>query len=107
MHGHQHHDDNGIDTPPEAVAFREYVKGVVCTPKGQEPAEMKLADIVRLRSDENAEEDAQKGDTREDDAQRGDAQRGDAQRGDAQRGDAQRGDAQEEDAKKGDATDSK
>ena len=58
MHGHQHHDDNGVDTSPEAVAFREYVKGVVCTPKGQEPAEMKLADIVHVRSDENAEEDA-------------------------------------------------
>ncbi|KAK3174985.1 hypothetical protein OEA41_002231 [Lepraria neglecta] len=34
VHGHQHHDDNCIDTSPEAVAFREYVKGVVCTPKG-------------------------------------------------------------------------
>lgn len=27
VHGHQHHDDNGIDTSPEAAAFREYVKG--------------------------------------------------------------------------------
>ena len=61
VHGHQHHNDNGIDTSPEAAAFREYVKGVVGTPKGQEPAEMKLADIFRVRSDENAEEDAQKG----------------------------------------------
>ena len=61
MHGHQHHNDNGIDTSPEAAAFREYVKGVVGTPKGQEPAEVKLADIFRVRSDENAEEDAQKG----------------------------------------------
>lgn len=87
MHGHQHHDDNGVDTSPEAVAFREYVKGVVRTPEGQEPAEKKLADIVRVRSDENAEEDAQKDETRE--------------------VDAQKGDAQEEDAKKGDATDSK
>ena len=71
MHGHQHHDDNGVDTFPEAVAFREYMKGVVCTPKGQEPAEKKLADIVRVDSDENAEEDAQKGD--EEDAKRGGA----------------------------------
>ena len=47
------------------------MKGVVCTPKGQEPAEKKLADIVRVDSDENAEEDAQKGD--EEDAKRGGA----------------------------------